>query len=67
MFIPDVNYKDATDYGALLVENTEIKNFCEGITCGNVVGTIESITFSKCLIHDIQCDGGDSSISVRTT
>lgn len=53
------NYKDATDYGALLVENTEIKNFVKGITYGNVVGTIESITFSKCLIHDIQCDGGD--------
>jgi hypothetical protein len=53
------NYKDATDYGALLVENTEIKNFVKGITYGNVVGTIESITFSKCLIHDIQCEGGD--------
>lgn len=53
------NYKDNTDYGALLVENTEIKNFVKGITYGNVTGTIESITFSKCLIHDIVCDGGD--------
>ena len=53
------NYKDNTDYGALLVENTEIKNFVKGITYGNVTGTIEAITFSKCLIHDIECDGGD--------
>lgn len=53
------NYKDNTDYGALLVENVEIKNFVKGITYGNVTGTIEAITFSKCLIHDIECDGGD--------
>jgi len=53
------NYKDEADYGALLVENVEIKNFVKGITYGNVNGTIESITYNKCLIHDIECDGGD--------
>ena len=53
------NYKDNTDYGALLVENVEIKNYGKGITYGNVTGTIEAITFNNCLIHDIVCDGGD--------
>ena len=53
------NYKDATDYKALVLNNVEIKNFVKGICYGNVVGTIDSITFDACIIHDIECDGGD--------
>ena len=53
------NYKDATNYKPLVVKNVEIKNFVKGICYGNVVGTIESITFDECIIHDIECDGGD--------
>lgn len=53
------NYKDATDYAALDIQNVEIRNYTKGICYGNVNGTIESISFNKCLIHDIKCDGGD--------
>ena len=54
------NYKsDKTDYESLTVENTEIKNYVKGICYGNVTGTIKSISFENCLIHDIECDGGD--------
>lgn len=54
------NYKDADiTYGALDLQDVEIKNFVKGICYGNVVCTIESITFNNCLIHDITCEGGD--------
>ena len=56
------NYKTAdANYGALLVENCEIFGIaqCKGILYGNVTATIESITFNKCIIHDIECEGGD--------
>lgn len=54
------NYKtDATNYGALDIQNVEIMNYGKGICYGNVASTIESIAFVNCLIHDIECDGGD--------
>ena len=54
------NYKDANmDYAALDLQDVEIKNFVKGICYGNVVCTIEYITFNNCLIHDIVCEGGD--------
>ena len=46
-------------YGALDLQDVEIKNFVKGICYGNVVCTIEAITFNNCLIHDITCEGGD--------
>lgn len=56
------NYKTAdASYDALLVESCEIWGTaqCKGILYGNVTATIESITFNNCLIHDIECEGGD--------
>ena len=56
------NYKTAdVNYGALLVESCEISGVeqCKGVLYGNVTATIESITFDKCLIHNIECEGGD--------
>lgn len=54
------NFKTASaTYGALDVQNTEIKNFTKGAFYFNVAATIESITFNNCLIHDIECNGGD--------
>ena len=55
------NYKDANveNYGALDLQDVEIKNFVKGICYGNITTTIESITFNNCIIHDVICEGGD--------
>ena len=59
-------------YGNFLVENCEIygtytdiadndsyNGYDKGVFYFNVASTIESIVFNKCLIYNIQCDGGD--------
>lgn len=54
------NFKTAgAAYGALDVQNTEIKNYEKGVFYFNVEATITAIKFDKCLIHDITCEGGD--------
>lgn len=54
------NYKDADlNYKALELKNVEIKNFVKGICYGNVQAVIEGITFNECIIHDVECEGGD--------
>lgn len=55
------NYKDTSvdSYGALDIQDVEIKNFVKGICYGNIAVTIESITFNNCIIHDVICEGGD--------
>ena len=54
------NFKtaDAT-YGKVVIKNSEIKNFGKGVFYVNVACTINELTFKNCLIHDIECDGGD--------
>ena len=54
------NFKtaDAT-YGKVIIKNSEIKNFGKGVFYVNVACTINELTFKNCLIHDIECDGGD--------
>ena len=54
------NFKTANaTYSKLVVKNSEIKNFEKGVFYVNVACTINELTFDKCLIHDIECDGGD--------
>ena len=54
------NYKTAnTTYGALLVDNCEIKNYTKGVFYLNVASAVESVTFNNCIIHDVPCSGGD--------
>lgn len=56
------NYKtEDANYGELTVENCEIFGVsqCKGLLYGNVTCTIDAITFTNCLIHDIECEGGD--------
>jgi len=54
------NYKTASvEYGTLDIQNTEIKGYEKGLYYLNVAATIESIKFDNCLIHDIECNGGD--------
>lgn len=53
------NFKKEGQYGKLFVSNSEIKNFGKGVYYVNVAVTIGELTFRNCLIHDIECDGGD--------
>ena len=47
-------------YDKLLVEGCEIKYFSKGVIYGgNVSGLAKEITFNNCLIHDIECNGGE--------
>lgn len=54
------NYKTAgVTYGAIDVQDCEIMNYTKGLLYLNVAATISSVTFNNCLIHDIECNGGD--------
>lgn len=46
-------------YNALTVEDCEIKNYTKGLYYLNVAAMVNEIVFNNCLVHDIECDGGD--------
>lgn len=48
-----VNYKDVN------IEGCEIKNYVKGLYYLNVASEVTSITINNCLIHNIECSGGD--------
>jgi len=47
------------NYGALNVEGCEIRNHDKGLFYLNVASVVESLTFNNCMIHNIECNGGD--------
>ena len=53
------NYKDAGNYAKLYIHDAEIKNYTKGFFYINVAAVIDNITIDKCLIHHIECNGGD--------
>lgn len=54
------NFKTANvTYAKFIVSNSEIRNFGKGIFYLNVEATVGELTFRSCLIHNIECDGGD--------
>ena len=53
------NYKDQGNYAKLYIHDAEIKNYAKGFFYINVAAVIDNITIDKCLIHDIECSGGD--------
>ena len=60
------NYKtEGATYDVLDVQNCEIKNFGKGLIYLNVASTINKVTFNNCLIHNIECDGGDFFDSIK--
>ncbi|MDH6307952.1 hypothetical protein M2451_002471 [Dysgonomonas sp. PFB1-18] len=46
-------------YGNINIEGCEIRNYLKGLLYFNVKGMAESITINNCVIHDIECNGGD--------
>lgn len=53
------DFKTATEYGKFIIEDCEIKNYTKGFYYVNVAANIPEITINNCLIHDIECSGGD--------
>lgn len=53
------NYKEEGNYGKLYIHDAEIKNYAKGFFYINVAAVIDNITIDKCLIHNIECSGGD--------
>ena len=53
------NYKEEGNYGRLYIHDAEIKNYGKGFFYINVAAVIDNITIDKCLIHNIECSGGD--------
>lgn len=52
-------FKTATIYSSLVIDDCEISNYKKGFYYVNVAATIDEIMINNCLIHDIVCDGGD--------
>src|SRR5690606_29031826 len=48
-----------TPYAALIIQDSEIKNYGKGIMYVNKKALIESVTISGNTIHDIEGNGGD--------
>ena len=46
-------------YNALEVKNCEIKGFGKGVFYLNTTSAVNDLTFDNCIIHSIECDGGD--------
>lgn len=46
-------------YAALILDDCEIVNYTKGFYYLNVAATVDEITINNCLIHEIECNGGD--------
>ena len=53
------NYKEEGNYAKLYIHDAEIKNYTKGFFYINVAAVIDNITINNCLIHNIECSGGD--------
>lgn len=54
----DFKTADVT-YDKLIIDDCEIKNYTKGFFYINVAAKINTITVNNCLIHEIECSGGD--------
>ncbi|MCQ2203756.1 MAG: DUF4957 domain-containing protein [Bacteroidales bacterium] len=52
-------WKDAVVYGSFKLDDCEIKRYTKGFYYANQASTIPSVEINNCLIHDIECSGGD--------
>ncbi|MGN1375432.1 MAG: DUF4957 domain-containing protein [Prevotella sp.] len=52
-------WRDAVSYGDFVLEDCEVRNYVKGFYYFNVAGTVSSVKINNCIIHDIQCSGGD--------
>ena len=52
-------FKEDGDYERLYVHDCEIMNYTKGFFYINVVALVNEITVNNCIIHNIECSGGD--------
>lgn len=53
------NYAEDGEYDHLNIQDCEVKNYTKGFYYVNKAAKINEITINNCLIHDIECSGGD--------
>lgn len=53
------DFKTATNYDQLIIDDCEIKNYGKGFYYVNVAAQIGEITINNSLISNIECSGGD--------
>ena len=49
--------------GAKLQINSDVKNYTKGFIYINTTAVANTINIDNCLIHDIECNGGDFTIT----
>jgi hypothetical protein len=49
----------AGEFGDLLIDGCELKNYTKGTLYVNNATKIASVTITNCLYHEIECNGGD--------
>ena len=53
------DWKDEGTYDHLTLNGCEVRNYAKGFFYLNVAALVNTITIDNCLIHGIECDGGD--------
>lgn len=53
------DWKDEGTYDHLSLSGCEVRNYNKGFFYLNVAALVNTITIDNCLIHDIECSGGD--------
>lgn len=53
------DWKDEGTYDHLTLNGCEVRNYTKGFFYLNVAALVNTITIDNCLIHDIECSGGD--------
>ncbi len=54
-----IEYKEEGAYSELTIEGCEIMNYTKGLVYINVAAVIDDFTITNCIIHDVECSGGD--------
>jgi hypothetical protein len=54
-----ISYAEDGNYDHLNIQDCEVSNFVKGFYYVNKAAKINDITINNCLIHDIECSGGD--------
>lgn len=52
-------WKDASVFDNFKLDDCEVKNYTKGFYYGNQASVVKEVTINNCLIHDIECSGGD--------
>lgn len=54
-----IEYKTSGAFGDLTIKGCEVKNYTKGFIYINTTAVANTINIDNCLIHDIECNGGD--------